>query len=246
MTRIRLLPRRRHVLAHHLLHHRPVARVPGDAGGGLGRPDHGGLGVRRAEDEVAEEGDLEPAHLDDGRLPRLGQRAAGAEVRDARRVERGDGVHDAVRPVVHEVVVGERDGPDARVDQDGHARRPCAEVEVLGNRCATRGERALEVDHHQVRPGEERLHLREAPAVHRRAALSLGAEPVHPLLVVRAEGDVSARDERDGPGRWRFGRRRGWRGGQRWLLASLDLRADGGPRGARGDEAQRADEGESV
>ena len=57
----------------------------------------GGLDVPLAEEEVAEEGDPQPSDLDDGGLRASARVRPGAEVRDARGVERRERVHDAVR-----------------------------------------------------------------------------------------------------------------------------------------------------
>jgi len=138
------------------------------------------------------------------------------------------------------MVVGQAHHLHPGVDQHLHRRGASAKVEVLGNWRAALGERALEVDHHQVRTGEERLDLEEAVAVHLRPAQSLGPEPVHPFLVVVAQRHVAAGDEGDRS--WR-GRRLGCRLLRRYLGWGKHRRRCGDhTRSARRSDGERADE----
>ena len=143
----------------------PRLRVGGDH---LGRLD-----VPVAQEEVAQEGDGHALLLDVRRRSRFAQRAAGAEVRDAVRVERADRVEQPLGAVVDHVVVREAHHVDAAGHQRRHQLGLRAEVEVLGDLLAAVGEGALEVDHEDVGPGGERAHPGEAPGQHLVARLAL-------------------------------------------------------------------------
>ena len=146
--RIHLVHQLAQVLLCHALHALEVFVAAGHAGTVLQCVHRLGLEhVGGGLEVVAEETDAHAVALEDERPARDLFALARSEPGDVGGIQRRDRVGEPLRAVVHEVVVGEGHGVDGSGLEDLHQLGVRAEVEVLHELLAARGERALEIDH---------------------------------------------------------------------------------------------------